>query len=91
VGIPEGTSKETIFLTTLKEMGFHYVDFNQRCVEPFRTLRREFGLKPPDALNLSCAAALESDIYLTGDTQLLKKRLYVPGIQFISNFENAPL
>jgi predicted nucleic acid-binding protein len=91
VGIEQGSAKETKFLAALREMEFSFVDFGGDAVEPFRRLRREFGLKPPDALNLACAAAIKTDIYLTNDTQLLKRRLHVPGIQFVADFAQAPL
>jgi hypothetical protein len=91
VGIPQGSGRELKFLSTLDEMDFNFVDFGQTAVAPFRTLRRDFLLKPPDAMNLACASAMQTDIFLTNDTQLLKKRLHVPGIQFIADFTRAPL
>jgi predicted nucleic acid-binding protein len=91
VGVPPGSEKELQFLATLQSMGFNFLEFGWRAVEPFRRLRREFGLKPPDSMHLACAAAIQTDIFLTGDVQLLKKRLHVPGIQFIADFESAPL
>lgn len=91
VGIPRGSGKEHKFVSALQEMEFHLEDISAGCVDPFRRLRRDFGLKPPDAMNMACAATLRSDIFLTNDTQLLKKQLHVPGIQFIADFRNAPL
>jgi hypothetical protein len=44
------------------------------------------GLKAPDSIHLACAAAARTDMFLTNDTQLLNRRLHVPGIQFISDF-----
>ena len=72
-------------------MGFEFVAFGAEAGKQFRRLRREFGLKPLDSMNLACAAASNTDIYLTSDKQLLKKRLYVHGIQFIADFTRAPL
>ena len=91
VGIPRKSEKEARFLSVLDEMEFSFVEFGSNAVEPFRILRKEFGLKPPDALNLSCAAAIQADMYLTNDTELLKKKLHVPGIDFIADFKRAPL
>lgn len=91
VGLPHGGGKEQVFLETLVELAFVYADFNGAAVAPFRRLRRDSGLQPPDALNLACAAAVGVDIYLTNDDELLKKRLHVPGIQFIADFTKAPL
>jgi hypothetical protein len=91
VGLAPGSAKEAQFLEMLNEAGFRYVEFGGQGVEPFRRLRREFGLKPPDAMNLASAASIRSDIFLTNDNQLLKKQLHVPGIQFIADFTKAPL
>jgi len=91
VGLPQGGGKEHVFLETLHELNFVFSDFNGDGVSSFRRLRRDFGLQQPDALNLACAAAIGVDIYLTNDEHLLKKRLHVPGIQFIADFTKAPL
>lgn len=91
VGIGPGSGKEAIFLEMMEEADFRYVDFGEQCVQPFRGLRRDFGLKQPDAMNLACAASIHTDIFLTNDNQLLKKHLHVPGIHFISDFTKAPL
>jgi predicted nucleic acid-binding protein len=72
--------------TTLSGMGFSFLAFDQGCPAIFATLRSEAGLKAPDAIHLACAAAAGVDMYLTGDAQLLNRRLHVPGIQFIADF-----
>ncbi len=90
VGMAGGETSAIILRKTLDEMGFTLVGFDDESVEPFRRLRAEFGLKSPDSLHLACAAANKTDLFLTGDKQLLKKRLHVPGIQFIADFENPP-
>jgi predicted nucleic acid-binding protein len=78
-------------LSTVEEMGFSFIQFDRECVEPFRSLRAKHGLRGPDAMHLACAAAAGTDLLLTGDEQLLKKGLHLPGIHFIASFENAPL
>jgi predicted nucleic acid-binding protein len=70
----------------LSGMGFSFLSFDQGCPAIFATLRSEAGLKAPDAMHLACAAAAGVDMYLTGDAQLLNRRLHVPGIQFIADF-----
>lgn len=91
VGLPASSGKEARFLDILDEIGFELVSFGADAAKQFRRLRSEFGLKPPDAMHLACAAASKTDIYLTGDTQLLQKHLHVPGIHFIADFTKAPL
>lgn len=72
--------------TMIEEMGFSFLPFDRGCVAPFAKLRKEMGLKAPDSIHLACAAAAGVDMYLTGDKQLLNRRLHVPGIQFIAHF-----
>ena len=91
VGLPQGGGKERVFLETLDELNFRFAEFSGGAVPPFRMLRRDFGLQQPDAMNLACAAAVTTDIDLTFDERLLKRRLHVPGIQFIADFTKAPL
>jgi predicted nucleic acid-binding protein len=72
--------------TTIGRMGFSFLSFDGKCTTPFAKLRSEMRLKAPDSIHLACAAAAGVDLYLTGDRQLLQRRLYVPGIQFIAHF-----
>lgn len=70
----------------IEEMGFTLVPFDEQCMGTFAMLRAEMRLKAPDAIHLACAAAARTDLFLTNDQQLLQRRLYVPGIQFIGDF-----
>jgi predicted nucleic acid-binding protein len=70
----------------IDQMGFELVPFDSGCLSNFARLRHEGRLKAPDAMHLACAAAARTDMFLTGDRELLKRRLYVPGIQFITDF-----
>ena len=90
VGFPVGSPMAALVRSTVDEMGFSFISFGEEMVEPFHRLRRDFGLKAPDSMHLACAAAAKTDLFLTGDKQLLKKRLHVPGIQFIADFEHPP-
>lgn len=76
-----GTARETI-----SEMGFSLVPFDENCMAAFARLRSELRLNAPDSIHLACAAAAKTDLFLTNDTQLLKRRVQVPGIQFIADF-----
>ena len=75
----------------IEEMGFTLVPFDQHCIEIFAKLRAGMRLKAPDAIHLACAAAARTDLFLTNDQQLLQRRLYVPGIQFIGDFTRPVL
>jgi predicted nucleic acid-binding protein len=90
VGTPPGTLQARAVRQTILDMGFKFVAFDQDAVEPSRRLRTDFGLKPPDSLHLACAAATKTDLFLTNDRELLKKRLHLPGVQFIADFNHPP-
>jgi predicted nucleic acid-binding protein len=72
--------------STIQEMGFLLVPFDESCMAIFANLRSELRLKAPDSIHLACASAARTDMFLTNDTQLLQRRLHVPGIQFIADF-----
>lgn len=90
VGTPGDSGQVRILRQAILEMGFTFVAFDELAVEPFRRLRTDFRLKQPDSMHLACAASVNADLFLTGDKQLLKKNLQVPGIQFIADFEHPP-
>jgi len=81
-------AKEAKIRSTLDEMGFSYLSFENAAVQPFSQLRAKEKLKVADAIHLACAASAGIDLFLTGDKQLMK--LHVPGIQFIADF-HTPL
>jgi uncharacterized protein len=76
--------KETVIQNTIREMGFHFLPFDQGAVLPFSRLRSKNKLRVADSIHLACAASANIDLFLTGDKQLLK--LHVPGVQFIAYF-----
>lgn len=80
--------KETVIQNTIREMGFHFLPFDQGAVLPFSRLRAKSKLRVADAIHLACAASAKVDLFLTGDKQLVK--LHVPGVQFIADI-NTPL
>ncbi|MGC2160560.1 MAG: type II toxin-antitoxin system VapC family toxin [Silvibacterium sp.] len=75
--------KETVIQNTIREMGFHFLPFDEGAVLPFSRLRAKEKLRAADAIHLACAASAGVDLFLTGDKQLTK--LYVPGVRFIAD------
>ena len=63
--------------------------FDAKCTTIYAGLRCDRSLKPPDAIQLACAAEFGVDLFITNDAKLHKKR--VQGIQFIVPLERAPL
>ena len=70
-------------------MGFEFLPFDAGAVLPFSRLRAISKVRVADAIHLATAASAGTDLFLTGDKQLL--RLNVPGVQFIADFNSAPL
>lgn len=88
-GAKSPAQKGSMIRTTIEEMGFSFLPFDARAVEPFSRLRGVHKLPVADSIHLACAAAAGIDLFLTGDRQLMK--LDVPGIHFIANFDSPIL
>jgi len=71
----------------LNTPGVSLLPFDRGCARIYAQLRQDRSLKPPDAIQLSCAAGARCDLFVTNDERL--SRRIVPGIQFISSFERA--
>jgi len=63
--------------------------FDLKAAKVYASLRRDRAIRPPDAIQLACAAAAGSDLFITNDRRLQGKT--VPGIQFIVALEQSPL
>ncbi|MBS1813817.1 MAG: PIN domain-containing protein [Acidobacteria bacterium] len=85
----EGREATHAMRAQVSALGFQFLPFDENAVDTFSQLRAMQKLKIADAIHLSCAASARVDLFLTGDKQL--HRIYVPGVQFITNFESAPI
>jgi predicted nucleic acid-binding protein len=59
-------------------------------VEPARlyaTIRNDRTIRPPDAIQLACAAHARVDLFITNDERLSMKS--IPRIQFVSSLQRA--
>lgn len=65
------------------------VAFDATAARVFAGLRADPTLKPPDAIQLACASRAGCDLFITNDDRLSKRT--VPGVQFISSLDRAPL
>jgi predicted nucleic acid-binding protein len=61
--------------------------FSADAAPHYARIRAGRGVKPPDAIQLACAAAAEIDLFITNDDRL--SRYVVPGIHFIASLERA--
>ena len=63
------------------------IPFDKGAAALYAQIRQDRTIRPPDAIQLSCAAAARVDLFITNDDRLRRKA--VPGLQFISSLENA--
>jgi predicted nucleic acid-binding protein len=64
------------------------LSFDLDAARRFSVLRLNRSLSPPDAIQLSCAATVDTDVFITNDSRL--SGLSIPGIQFIVSLDRAP-
>ncbi len=66
------------------------ISFDVAAARNFAKLRaRASGIRPPDAIQLACAATAKVDLFLTNDKRL--HNLRVDGIHFITSVDRAPI
>jgi predicted nucleic acid-binding protein len=63
--------------------------FDREAAIRYADIRSDRAIRPPDAIQLACAAQARIDLFITNDERL--SRLSVPGIQFVVSLERAPL
>jgi predicted nucleic acid-binding protein len=65
------------------------VPFDLEAARAYASVRTGPAIKAPDALQLACAAAARSNLFITNDERLSGRG--VPGIDFIGSLARAPL
>jgi predicted nucleic acid-binding protein len=63
--------------------------FDVSAAPRYAAIRADRAIRPPDAIQLACAAAAGVDLFITNDDRLSRK--HVPGIKFITSLERAYL
>jgi predicted nucleic acid-binding protein len=63
------------------------IPFDRDAARLYATIRRDRTIRPPDAIQLACAAQAEVDLFITKDDRLSTKS--VTRIQFITSLERA--
>jgi predicted nucleic acid-binding protein len=72
--------------TTLRRIAT-ILPFDADCAPRYAAIRADRTIKAPDAIQLSCAAAANVDLFITNDDRLSRKQ--VPDIKFITSLERA--
>ena len=63
--------------------------FDLEAARRFASIRKDRGIRPPDAIQLACAATAGVDMFFTNDDQLARKQ--IQGIQFIVPLSRSPI
>jgi predicted nucleic acid-binding protein len=63
------------------------IPFSREASRMYAEIRRDRTIRPPDAIQLACAAQARVDLFLTNDDRLTRKT--VPGVQFIQALARA--
>ena len=63
--------------------------FGESAARAYASLRKDRSIRPPDAIQLACAAQEGMDLFITNDDHLSKR--VVPGIHFVTSLANVPL
>ncbi|MEE8200199.1 MAG: PIN domain-containing protein [Candidatus Acidoferrales bacterium] len=63
------------------------VPFDREAALTYAAIRKDRTIKPADAIQLSCASAAGTDLFITNDERLSQK--LVPGIKFLTSLGRA--
>jgi predicted nucleic acid-binding protein len=67
--------------------GATIISFDENVARRYAAIRVDRSIRPPDAIQLACAAHASADLFITNDERLSKKN--IPGIQFVVSLERA--
>ena len=65
------------------------VTFGEKAALEYARIRIDRTVRPPDAIQLACAAAEGVDLFITNDSSLHSK--HVSGIHFIVSLDRVPI
>jgi predicted nucleic acid-binding protein len=65
------------------------IPFEEKAALAYARLRADRSLRPPDTIQLACAATAGTDVFITNDVRLHSKQ--IPGIQFIVPLDRVPI
>ena len=64
------------------------IAFEVEAAKQYADIRSRERIRPADAIQLACAAAARTDLFITNDSRL--SGMVVPGITFITGIERIP-
>ena len=84
-----GDSKAADYYRKLITTTAILLPFEEKAALVYARLRGDRSLRPPDAIQLACAASVGVDLFVTNDVHLHSPQ--VPGIQFIAPLDRTPI
>jgi uncharacterized protein len=87
--VQSGDSKTADYYHKLITTTAVLLPFEEKAALVYARLRTDRSLRPPDAIQLACAASVGVDLFITNDVHLHSRR--IPGIQFITPLERTPI
>lgn len=69
--------------------GISVIPFDLEAASNFAAIRQDKLISPPDAIQMACAAAANTDLFITNDDRLSK--FHVQGVHFIAGLDQAPI
>ena len=77
------------YLAFLRRPAINLLPFDLKAAPFYARIRSDLTIRPPDAIQLACAAAADMDLFITHDARLSQK--VVQGISFVAGLERAPI
>ncbi len=77
------------YIAALGSPSIDIVSFTPEVAEHYARIRVDRSIRPPDAIQLACAAYAQVDLFITNDGGLHRK--VIPGIQFITGIDTDVL
>lgn len=87
--VQSGDSKTADYYKKLITTTAVVLAFEEKAALVYARLRTDRSLRPPDAIQLACAASVGVDLFITNDVHLHSRQ--IPGIQFITPLERTPI
>jgi uncharacterized protein len=80
---------EQRYLLLFQSSRITIIPFDLEAAPHFARVRVDPTIRPPDAIQLACAAAAEVDLFITNDERLSRKK--ISRIKFITSLARAPI
>ncbi len=87
--VQSGDSKTADYYQKLITTTAVLLPFEEKAALVYARLRADRSLRPPDAIQLACAASAGVDLFITSDLHLHSRQ--IPGIQFIAPLDRIPI